>query len=664
VLIRKLSIENVRSFLDRREISLDGNISILIGPNGGGKTNLLDTLVGMLRRHIFNAPYYAATPTIDEPDRWEMRYNDSLNQLTFEKHSMARGLGQAIELELEVSAQDVDNMRAIQVDADELRSSLNRKYYPDPWQGVENWDVSKIVAGQRVTAVWRSGSLQQPTEKAAQDFLAYLHVFEGDNTLRAQAGKASLQLPMIYLPVNRAANGFSSAVGLSGYNDHEQKRSSDAASSRGGSNIVSLAIGRMAQRFRLLQEDSNVDAPTEFRKDKNLQELSAELKALGYTWELVTVDPLNNSYDVRLTKQESSFLVSAASSGERELLTYLFAIFALNVRNAVIIVDEPELHLHPRWQTALFALFEKLSKSTGNQFIIATHSPTFISPASIQYVSRVYSENQRSNIVRLSSASLPNAKHLFNIVNSENNERMFFTDTVVLVEGLHDRIVFERVLNIVAKKHTLNAPSVEIVSVGGKGLFLAYQQLLDACKVGWKVVADRDYIEQIGDETVKAFFALDAGEIKKDVIDNAKSLDGAALVERIDKAIKTGDWTDAKDLWAYIKSRRVRLKDKLNENERAILSAFIEQKKAEGIYLLSRGDLEDYLPAGHRSKDTLKLIGLVSSDDFWEQLGSDVRDELERMAMDFLGITSEEPATAEAHPPEQSVEAVGQPQSA
>lgn len=128
---------------------------------------------------------------------------------------------------------------------------------------------------------------------------------------------------------------------------------------------------------------------------------------------------------MRLTKQGSSFLVSAASSGERELLTYLFAIFALNVRNAVIIVDEPELHLHPRWQTTLFALFEKLSKVTGNQFVLATHSPTFISPASIQYVSRVYSENQRSNLVRLSTAGLPNPKHLFNIVNSENNERVF-----------------------------------------------------------------------------------------------------------------------------------------------------------------------------------------------------------------------------------------------
>ncbi|OKO68909.1 AAA family ATPase [Bradyrhizobium sp. NAS96.2] len=644
MLIRKLSIENVRSVLERQEISFDGRISILIGPNGGGKTNILDTLVSMLRRHVFNARHYVPAATPDEPNRWERRFNDNLNSLTFEKHSNARQQGQLVEIELEISAQDVENMRAIQKDASDLRSQLTglrRKYEPDPWAGVEAWDVSKIAAGCKVTVTWRDGAVLEQAEKPARDFLEYLNVFEEDNGLRALVGKATLQLPMIYLPVTRSAAGFNSSVGLASWNDYDHKRSSDATTSRSGSNIVTLAVGRMAQRFRLLQEDSNVDASTRFRDTKNLQGLSDELAALGYSWELVTVDPLQNSYDVRLTKQGTSFLVGAASSGERELLTYLFAIFALNVRNAVIVVDEPELHLHPRWQAALFELFERLSKTTGNQFVMATHSPTFISPASIQYVSRVYSENQRSNIVRLNAANLPNSKHLFNMVNSENNERVFFADTVVLVEGLHDRIVFERVLDVVAKKYSINAPSVEVVSIGGKGLFPAYQQLLDACKVGWRTVADLDYIEQIGDSSVKALFSLDPGDIKRDVIDNIKSLDGAALVERIDKAMKAGDWTDANDLWAYIKSRRRRLKAGLDEAEQAVLSEFIEKKKGEGIYLLGRGELEDYLPLGYRGKDTQKLIELVSLDDFWDHLQPTPRADLERMAMDFLGVKSD-----------------------
>jgi len=48
MLLRRIAIENVRSFLERQELTLEGQISIIIGPNGGGKTNLLDTAVVML----------------------------------------------------------------------------------------------------------------------------------------------------------------------------------------------------------------------------------------------------------------------------------------------------------------------------------------------------------------------------------------------------------------------------------------------------------------------------------------------------------------------------------------------------------------------------------------------------------------------------------------
>lgn len=37
--LRRVRVENVRSFLEPAELLLDGDISIIIGPNGGGKTN-------------------------------------------------------------------------------------------------------------------------------------------------------------------------------------------------------------------------------------------------------------------------------------------------------------------------------------------------------------------------------------------------------------------------------------------------------------------------------------------------------------------------------------------------------------------------------------------------------------------------------------------------
>lgn len=574
--------------------------------------------------------YLVHAPRPGQPDRWELRDNDQLNQLTLEKHSAGTARPQIVEFEIEVTTVDIANMLAIHADAGQTVSITKRHLDDNPWVSAGSWDVSKIVPGQRITYTLYDGMLSTRESQEAAHFLSYLQLFEIDNQLRYEMGEAALQLPMLYLPVNRSASGFQTRIGLAGYNDCEAKRSSDATSSKSARNTLQLAIGRLAKKFRLLQEQENCSARETFNADEGLKELSSELKGLGYEWELTTINALTNEYDVVLSKQGSSFLVGAASSGEQELLTYLFAIYALNVRDALIIVDEPELHLHPKWQLALLQLFEKLSESTGNQFLMATHSPTFVSPRSIQYVSRVYSDDQRSRIVRLNSKELPNAKHLFNIVNTQNNERVFFCDKVVLVEGMSDRIFFERVIGLHSRRGTrVDEKTVEVVSVGGKGLFSAYQKLLQAFAVETQLIADQDYLEQIGDQSVKRLFVTNPTEIKKKVIEDGSSRDGADLVARIDKAMADGDWSDARNLWDYIKSRRRELKPHLEQEEREMLRAFLKTKADEGIFVLERGALEEYLPSGFRSKDLQKLIELVSGEKFWESLPLPQRDEIE-----------------------------------
>lgn len=639
MLLRKVIIENVRSFLEPCEVSFDGKLSIVIGPNGGGKTNLLDAIVIMLRKHLFATQYANLTHVGNGVQKWSLAYNENLNQLMFERNSAGADRPQKVSLSLEVTHYDIDNMRAIQKDAPELLRLSKRDYISDPWTGVHSWDLSHITAGDILTFEWSGNSLRPPATAAESAFLKYLNIFEFDNAARAEAGRGALQLPLIYLPVNRAASAFQSSIGLAGYNDLDQKRTADATFSRTGTNIIQLAIGRLARRYRLLQEASNVEARKAFYADANLKDLTNTLNDLGYTWELATIDPTTNSYDVRLTKQGSSFLVGAASSGEREILTYLFAIYALNVRNALIIVDEPELHLHPRWQRTLFDLFERLTETTGNQFIMATHSPTFVSPASIQYVSRVYTQDQKSKVVRLNSTSLPNAKHLFNVVNSQNNERIFFAEKVLLVEGLSDHIFFEKVLSIVWRRAgRTGEPPVEVISVGGKHLFAAYASLLSACKVQFATLADRDYLEQIGTTEIKALFKFDAQEIKKDVVDNIKSTDGDALVNQIETAIATGSWEQARETWEYIKSRRIQLKTDLHEADQSTILDFIRAKRSDSIFILAKGALEDYLPIGFKSKDLNKLIELVSSEHFWNQLPHDPRTEIDEIARAILEL--------------------------
>lgn len=628
--LRRVLIENARSFLDPAELVLDGEISIVIGPNGGGKTNLLDTVTTVLRRHLLSSITPRKSPTAEVPDRFEFVGNDMLNNTPLERHTKGQSRQQLVEIEVEVTQRDIDNISAMRDSAVEIAGLTERKYVGYSIREATDWDLSLLQSGQRFTYQILNNGLQGNPDRAAQIFQRYLALYEADNWLRDELGRAKLSTPMVSLPVNRAASGFQSSLSLAGYNEFDHKRGVDAASSRTGGSIVTLAIGRIARRYRLLLERDTGKAKDDFYNDTEIKSLTSILSDLGYGWSLECIDPFTNQYDVQLEKQGSKFLVGSASSGEKELLTYLFAIYALNVRDALIVVDEPELHLHPRWQRTLLSLFERLSEETGNQFLLATHSPVFVSPSSIQYVSRVYSTEQRSDIVRLNHTELPEPKHLFSIVNSQNNERMFFADKVVLVEGISDRIFFDAVFQRLGVTSGTTR-TCEIVSVGGKGFFAPYEAILQACQVPYVVIADQDYLNQLGPAEIKALFTLNEQGIKTDVIDNPKSIDGDSLVARLGEAISSGSTDDLKALWEYIKGRRRRLRSNLTEVEQRLVDDFVESKWKDNIFVLSKGDLESYLPEGYRSKQLDKLIRFIDTD-FWELLPDFAKGELSIIA--------------------------------
>ena len=103
----------------------------------------------------------------------------------------------------------------------------------------------------------------------------------------------------------------------------------------------------------------------------------------------------------------------------------------------------------------------------------------------------MFSRDQKSFIQALDTSGLPDAKHLLKIVNSQNNEKLFFSDRVILVEGVSDRIFFEAVVEKIANGDTTGT-TLEIIDVGGKGLFKSYAKLLDACKIPFFIIADLD----------------------------------------------------------------------------------------------------------------------------------------------------------------------------
>ena len=69
-----------------------------------------------------------------------------------------------------------------------------------------------------------------------------------------------------------------------------------------------------------------------------------------------------------------------ASSGELSLIFNLLSIAGEIENDSLILIDEPEISLHPEWQSHFLPLLKKMFNDyTGCHFIVATHSPQILS---------------------------------------------------------------------------------------------------------------------------------------------------------------------------------------------------------------------------------------------------------------------------------------------
>ena len=70
------------------------------------------------------------------------------------------------------------------------------------------------------------------------------------------------------------------------------------------------------------------------------------------------------------------FDINGLSSGEKQLFLRGLSLKFLEVNNSIILIDEPEISLHPEWQQKIIKVYENIG--INNQLIITTHSPHIV----------------------------------------------------------------------------------------------------------------------------------------------------------------------------------------------------------------------------------------------------------------------------------------------
>lgn len=112
-----------------------------------------------------------------------------------------------------------------------------------------------------------------------------------------------------------------------------------------------------------------------------------------------------------------------ASSGQQCILLSTLGIASSIIDNSLILIDEPEISLHPEWQEKYIELLMQVFKDyRGCHFIIATHSPQIISKLSAHncYISQIEKEELYSSYEYIEKSADYQLATLFNSPGNDN----------------------------------------------------------------------------------------------------------------------------------------------------------------------------------------------------------------------------------------------------
>ena len=109
--------------------------------------------------------------------------------------------------------------------------------------------------------------------------------------------------------------------------------------------------------------------------------LELDVKLKGFSKDEKTLPIFENSAG-------EEFDINDLSSGEKQLFLRTLSIKMLEPNNSIILIDEPELSLHPKWQQRIIEVYKKIGEN--NQIIVATHSPHILGSVSNENIFILY----------------------------------------------------------------------------------------------------------------------------------------------------------------------------------------------------------------------------------------------------------------------------------
>lgn len=340
------------------------------------------------------------------------------------------------------------------------------------------------------------------------------------------------------------------------------------------------------------------------------------------------------------TSGGAPYAANHEASGILQLVALLAAIH--NDEIGALLIDEPEISLHPQHQAFLLEEMEKVAGAPADRakklIVIATHSASLLPlRRSSELPSIAFFNSPRKPAAQIAGKAniLKRTKLAALVARLSSTHRMaMFAEHVLLVEGPSDEIIATQLARRLELR--LLARNAQILPVIGKGEFGEAAKLFRLMNKNVVVLADLDALADDGN-LVRSFSALPEARIVADRIgrrslgdlDRDLRADLATFMSKHAAAVEAAaasypDWS-SKEAAALAKIR-VTLARVLTQPESfdgdaageakslgARYRVLLDALAALGCFFLRRGAIENYYPQGANDRSKPDLAAQVAA---------------------------------------------------
>ena len=165
---------------------------------------------------------------------------------------------------------------------------------------------------------------------------------------------------------------------------------------------------------------------------------------------LRTVKPVSGALQIQFEELGRITSLNQLSTGEKQIVFrggFVLRDLA-NIQGGILLVDEPELSLHPDWQARILGFYQRLlpnNMQISTQLIVATHSP-FVVHEQLNSKTIILSRNNQTGSIQVEAEPSYPATGQSRMIKALNVDALISKteqEIVVLVEGVTDQKIIQ-----------------------------------------------------------------------------------------------------------------------------------------------------------------------------------------------------------------------------